>query len=170
MAPHAIERRASHAREIIPRLARGTIAHDVHPAIRTRLERAGAVAIRVPDIKRKRREIIRRLEFKRHARVRAGDVRLRVVGREVGRAAGGVGGSRGVGIQQGEGDGDVGGGGAAAGNAGGAGALDVHGGDSEGGEGGGAGEGEEGEGCDGEEGAHCDVIFSDLSLERLKFL
>ncbi len=155
MAPHAIERRAFHASEIIPRLACGAIADDVNPAIGTCLERARAVEIRVPDIKRKRREIIWRLEFKRHAWVRAGDVRLRVVGREVGGAAGGV--CSGVGIQQGEGDGDVGGGDAAAGNAGGAGALDVHGGDLEGGEGGGEGEGE-GEGHDGYEGAHCGIF------------
>lgn len=95
----------------------------------------------MPDIKRKRPKTIRRLEIERHAWVRAGDVGLRVVGRKVGGAARGVCG--GVGVQQREGDGDVGGRSAAAGNAGGAGALDVHGRDLEGREGSGEGGGEE---------------------------
>ncbi len=88
--------------------------------------------------------VVGRLELESQAGVRAGEVGYGVVGGEIGGAACGVGFS--VWVQEREGDGDVGGGGAAAWDAGGAGALDVHGGDFEGEEGGGEGEGEEDEG------------------------
>ncbi len=143
--PNPIKRRSAQTTQIVSRLARVIICHK-HAAVRRYVFRRIAMS----HIEREIPEtVVWRLELECQAGIRAGEVGARVVGGQVGGAAGGVG--VGVWVEEGEGDGDVGGGGAAAGDAGGAGALDVHGGDFEGREGGGEGEWEEEEGDEGGE-------------------